>query len=653
MYILTVIPIKKGFLKENLTYFSSQKVNLGSIVEIPIRKKTADAIVVDIDNAHDVKFDIKNKDYQLKKINKIKGPASFSNYFFETCEKLKYYYNTNTGIIIDSVLPKIFLDNISSFKKRGKDSEEKINTNTEDNIENEKLIFQSPWDERISWYKTLIRESFAKKESLYIVAPTIYDTEIFKNELSKGIDSYIYIFNSRITNKNIIENYNKALSEDHPILIIGTASFLCIPRNDIKTIIIEKESSDAYKQIRRPFVDLRNFIEVFAYIKKTKIILSDTILRPETIYRHDIGELGEVRSPSFRLKETKKQTLINMKREFEDKKNKNFEIFGDETKKIIENAIEKKESIFIYTTRKGLAPVTACNDCGHTLTCPSCETPIVLYGTKQMISNKGTTKRIFMCNKCGRKETTEVRCPLCNSWNLTPLGIGADRVYEEIKKIYSQTEILQIDKENTTDKEAKEVINSFEKNKGSILIGTEMAFSYIKENVDHSIVVSLDGILSIPSFNINQKILHIIERLQIITNNNLIIQTRDPENKILENIINGNVLPIFRQDLIERESFGYPPFKKLIKITFTGNKEETEKSRNYINKVLENYDPQIFSAFVGKVKGEYITNTIIKIDPQIWPLPINIKKSINEDLALKLSNLSQAFSINIEPEDLL
>ncbi len=192
-----------------------------------------------------------------------------------------------------------------------------------------------------------------------------------------------------------------------------------------------------------------------------------------------------------------------------------------------------------------------------------------------------------------------------------------------------------------------------EKNKGSILIGTEMAFSYIKENVDHSIVVSLDGILSIPSFNINQKILHIIERLQIITNNNLIIQTRDPENKILENIINGNVLPIFRQDLIERESFGYPPFKKLIKITFTGNKEETEKSRNYINKVLENYDPQIFSAFVGKVKGEYITNTIIKIDPQIWPLPINIKKSINEDLALKLSNLSQAFSINIEPEDLL
>lgn len=652
MYILTVIPIKKGFQKENLTYFCSQKVTLGSIVEIPIRKKTADAIVVDIENAHDVKFDIKNKDYQLKKINKIKGSAIFSNAFFETCESLKYYYNSNTGVIIDSILPKIFLDSISSFKKTKNNSKEN-NIDINNNIDVEKLIFQSPWDERISWYKTLIRESFAKKESLYIVAPTIYDTEILKNELSKGIDSYIYIFNSRINNKNLIENYNKATTEEHPVLIIGTASFICIPREDIKTIIIEKESSEAYKQIRRPFVDLRNFIEVFSYINKVKIILSDTILRPETIYRHENGELGEVRPPSFRLKETKKQILINMKKEFEEKRDKKFEIFGDETKKIIDESLLKKESIFIYITRKGLAPVTACNDCGHTLICPSCETPIVLYGTKQMTANKGTTKRIFMCNKCGRKETTETRCPLCNSWNLTPLGIGADKVYEEIKKIYPQSNILQIDKENTTDKEAKEIINIFEKNKGSILIGTEMAFSYIKENVDHSIVVSLDGILSIPSFNINQKILHIIERLQIITNNNLVIQTRDPENKILENILKGNVLPIFRQDLIERESFGYPPFKKLIKITFIGNKEETEKSRNYINKILENYDPQIFSAFIGKIKGEYVTNTIIKINPQMWQLPKNNKNSINEDLALKLSNLSQAFSINIEPEDLL
>ena len=70
-----------------------------------------------------------------------------------------------------------------------------------------------------------------------------------------------------------------------------------------------------------------------------------------------------------------------------------------------------------------------------------------------------------MCNKCGHKETTEVRCMECNSWNLTPLGIGTDRVYEEVKKLYPNTKIIQIDKEAvSTDKEAHEIMKEFYKN---------------------------------------------------------------------------------------------------------------------------------------------------------------------------------------------
>jgi len=108
-----------------------------------------------------------------------------------------------------------------------------------------------------------------------------------------------------------------------------------------------------------------------------------------------------------------------------------------------------------------------------------------------------------------------------------------------------------------------------------------------------------------------------------------------------------------RQDLKERETFGYPPFKKLIKITFAGNKSDSEKAKNYLEKILADYDPQIFSAFIGKVKGEFVTNTVIKVDPKIWPLPLSDKNIINEDLALKLSSLPPSFSVNIDPEDLL
>lgn len=649
MYIVNVIPLQKKPQNEYLSYFSLIDISLGSIVTIPIRSRNLDAIVVNSEKARDVKTDIKNADFQLKKIIGIKGESPFNKSFFIACQKIKNYVVSNTGTIIKSLLPSVFIENINDLKKVQIKEGENI-----ENIKHEKLIFQANLSDRLAFYRTLIREAFAKKESIFICVPTRYDIDHFSKELTRGIEQYVFTFHSDITKKNLINTYNSSLVETHPILIIGTGIFMSIPRHDIKTVIIEHESSDVYKQIGRPFLDIRSFAEVLSGIQKTKLILGDTLLRPETLYRHEQGEFGEISSPNYRLPQTERQIVVDMKNEVDNTGKRTFTIIGNETKKMIGEAISLKKSVFLFSVRKGLAPITVCNDCGNTLLCPSCSTPIVLYGTKQITATKATTPRIFMCNKCGRKEKTEVSCPKCSSWNLTPLGIGTDKIYEEIKNLYPKTKVIQIDKETTpTQKEATNAIMEFNKNPGSILIGTEMAFSYLKDEVYSSAVISLDGLLGIPSFNITQKILHIIEKLFFITTSNIIIQTRMPENKILQHIISGNVLPLCREDLKERKDFGYPPFKRLIKITFEGTASETEYARSYIEKTLGNYEPQIFSAFISKIKGKYITNTVIKVDPNIWPLPTNEKQNVDQYLYQNLTQLPPSFSINVDPEDLL
>lgn len=649
MYIVTVIPFQRGSQKEYLSYFSGTDIPLGSIVTIPIRSKNFDAIVINTEEARDIKSDIKNADYQMKKIIEIKGDSPFDKSFFIACQKMKNYTISNTGSIIKSLLPRIFIENITSLKKAQVLDDENIKI-----IKNEKLIFQANLSDRLAFYRTLIREAFAKKESIFICVPTHYDIDHFNKELTKGIEKYVFTFDSDMPKKALINAYNSSLSEIHPILIIGTGIFMSIPRHDIKTVILEHESSNVYKQIGRPFLDIRSFAEVLSGIKKTKLIFGDTLLRPEILYRHSIGEFGEISSPLYRLPQTEQQIIVDMKDEVDEKGKKVFKTIGLETKKIIDKALENNKSVFLFSVRKGLAPITTCNDCGHTLLCPSCSTPIVLYGTKQLTANKSTTTRVFMCNKCGRKEKTEISCPYCSSWNLTPLGVGTDKVYEEIRALYPKVKVFQIDKEATpTQKEAMLAITEFNKNPGSILIGTEMAFSYLKDEVYCSAVISLDGLFSIPSFNITQKILHIIEKLFSITTSNIIIQTRNPENKILQNILSGNVLPLCREDLQERKDFGYPPFKRLIKITFEGTPLETEKARNFIETTLGDYEPQIFSAFISRIKGKYITNTVIKLDPTIWPLPTDENRTIDENLYQNLSHLPPSFSVNVDPEDLL
>ncbi len=651
MYIVTVIPIKKGIGKEYLTYFSAQDIPLGTIVTVPVRSKNIDAIVISIENAVSMKSDLKSRNYELKKITGVKGKSPFTKEFFIACERMKDYVVSSTGSVIEKMIPNVYLENIKDLKET--DHILEVESRLE-NIKHEKLIFQALEKERLAFYRTLIREAFAKKQSVFICVPTRYDIEVWKDALVKGIEQYVYAFHGDINKKTLVKMYNDVISEPHPIIILGTGMFLSIPRADIKTIILEHESSDSYKQFGKPYLDIRSFVEVFSSITKTKLIFGDTLLRPDTLHRHDQGELGEIASPLFRLPHTERKFIVDMKEELDDKGVKKFTVISDRVKKMIGDAVLKKESVFLFSVRKGLAGVTVCHDCGHTLLCPECSTPVVLYGAKQRTSTKIEQNRIFMCNKCGHKETTEVSCKECGSWNLTALGIGTDRVYEEIVELFPKVNIIQIDKEATgSDKEARDAINSFYKNKGSILIGTELAFSYLNTKVDHSAIISLDGLLSIPSFNITQKILHIIEKLHYLTNSDFIIQTRNPDNKILEHVLSGNILPLYREDLKERERFGYPPFKRLIKITFSGTAIETNKARAFIDKILGEYDPQVFSAFIGKIRGQYITNTVIKIKPTEWQLPTSDKKSAKSTLAENLYILPPSFSINVDPEDLL
>lgn len=650
MYVVTVIPIKKGIGKEYLTYFSAQDIPLGTVVTVPVRSKMIDAIVISIENAVSMKSDLKSRDYELKKIIGIKGRSPFTKEFFIACERMKDYVVSSTGNVIEKMIPNVYLENIKDLKEIAYLDIE----NGLENIKHEKLIFQALEEDRLAFYRTLIREAFAKKQSIFICVPTRYDIENWKSGLVKGIEKYVYAFHGDINKKTLIKMYNDVINESHPIIIIGTGMFLSIPRQDIKTIILEHESSDSYKQFGKPYLDTRSFVEVFSSITKTKLIFGDTLLRPDTLYRHEQGELGEIASPLFRLPQAERQFVVDMKNEVDEKGTKKFTVLSDKTKKLIATTIANKESMFLFSIRKGLAGVTVCHDCGHTLLCPQCSSPVVLYGSKQRTSTKIEQSRIFMCNKCGHKETTEVSCKECGSWNLTALGIGTDRVREEIIEYFPKANVIQIDKESTsTDKEARNAIDSFYKNKGSILIGTELAFSYLNTQVDHSAIISLDGLLSIPSFNITQKILHIIEKLHYLTSNNFIIQTRNTDNKILDQILSGNILPLYREDLKERKQFGYPPFKRLIKITFAGTASDTNKARVFIDKILSQYDPQVFSAFIGKVKGQYITNTVIKIDPAEWQLPIQGRKPVPSELAQNLAKLPPSFSINVDPEDLL
>ncbi|MEZ4103384.1 MAG: hypothetical protein R3B55_02420 [Candidatus Paceibacterota bacterium] len=80
--------------------------------------------------------------------------------------------------------------------------------------------------------------------------------------------------------------------------------------------------------------------------------------------------------------------------------------------------------MFLFTLRKGYATTTICNDCG-TIATEDGE-PLILFEDREK------NIRYFKTIKSKKILNAERTCTNCKSWNLVPLGIGTEKVYEEV-----------------------------------------------------------------------------------------------------------------------------------------------------------------------------------------------------------------------------
>lgn len=644
MYVITVIPLKKSVQKETLTYFTSQETKPGMIVHVPVRKRTIPGLVIDIKNAEEEKSNLKNADFNLKKVTDVVGPSPLRPELFDTLTDLRDYYVTETGILIDLLLPAFMIGAYEELAQPHESVDRKISIT---NLAQEKLIYQAPLEDRLSYYKTYIRASFAKKESVFIMLPTIHEIESVAETLRKGIETYTFVLHSDISQKELVILYNQIIDEPHPILIIATGSYLSVPRHDVTTVIVERENSSAYKTVSRPVVDLRIVAEVFSKRINAKLILGDTLLRPETIWRKSNHEFGEVSPIVFRRSIEVETEIIDMREQIEMiGREKDVAMLSIETKELI-NALERRSGhIFLFTLKKGIASITECSDCKRIVSCPQCKNPLILR-------NENGKKRIFYCTTCKDVTDTRSRCGTCGSYNLTPLGIGTERVVELMEKLYPDVPIVRFDKDSIKgEAAARKAIEFFYAEKKAVLVGTELALYYLQEKVDYTVVVSFDSLFAIPNFRIGERIIGLVSSLASYTEKKLIIQTRNPDEKILSSITQGNFADWHKHEIIDRERFGYPPFTTLIKVSLAGSDEKLARTRANLEEGFKDWNP-IFPETRSRVRGYPTLTMILKIPRLKWsPKTIIADGVLDPELLELLRTFPPNWSVTIDPQDL-
>lgn len=626
MKIASVIPIGRGISKETLSYFTASPVSPGAIVKVPVRSKSVPALVVDTEDASEHKSDLKSLSFSLKKIEEVISPKFLSSHFIKAAESTAEYFVGTTGSVLSTLIPKSILLAANRLSPALEiSSSQKFN----------KLVIQSDDAERFAHYKSIVREEFARKSSVFLCLPTVADVKRAVKNLEKGIGEYLYVFHSQLKKKEIERLWNKLAEEKHAVLIIATGNFFCLPRADIGTIVMERECSRAYKAQTRPFLDIRVFAEHFAKQIGARIVFGDTLLRTESVYRYKHDELMELTPLKFRSLTAADQTLVDMRKV--DAGESKFKILSKKLEDLIIHSKENNERLFLFASRRGLSPLTFCSDCGSVVECNRCKAPITLHSNSE--------KRFFMCHRCGEKRSAEEKCKVCTSWRLKTLGVGIESVAELIERKFPHITLFKIDSDSTkTHAKALATANKFLESPGSILLGTEMALLYLNGTIENSAVVSIDSMFNMPDFRINEKILYILLKIRALAEKKIIFQTRNTGANIFDFTIRGNLIDFYKGEIEERKVFDYPPFTVLIKISLTGKEEIVKEEMEKLVEIFAEFDLQTYPAFNAHIKGKYTMNGLIKIGSDRW---------VEKDLLEKLRSLPPYFSISVDPENIL
>jgi len=512
---------------------------------------------------------------------------------------------------------------------------------------NTTLLFGVTSSGKTEVYIELIKEYLQKGRQVLYLLPEIALTTQLVSRLRKHFGNEVAVYHSKYNQNERIEVWNQVLNQSEKAkVVIGARSALFLPFQDLGLILVDEEYEQTFKQHDpAPRYHARDTAIVLGEMHKAKILLGSATPSIETYFNTENQKFGLVElTERYQKTELPKIEIVDLKDKHFRKKMTGH--FSDTLLEEITNVLENGEQVILFQNRRGFAPILECLTCGHIPQCPNCDVSLTYHKQKSQIR----------CHYCGYAIAKPMHCHACQSVELTTKGFGTEQIQLELEELFSDKKIIRMDRDTTGGKFGYEkIIDSFKTRESDILVGTQMLAKGLDfDNVGLVGILNADNMLYHPDFRAFERSFQLMTQVsgragRSEKQGKVIIQTYNPTHPIIQKVIKNDYLSMYKQELTERQTFEYPPYFRLIKLTL--KHRDFEKLRDgsmWLYQSLKNtlglpvLGPE--EPPVGRIRNEYIRTILIKI-----PNNKNLK-SVKEIISKNLNSfdaISQFRSIKV------
>lgn len=445
------------------------------------------------------------------------------------------------------------------------------------------LLFGVTGSGKTEVYMELIEDSLNKGKTSIVLVPEISLTPQMVLRFQKRFGDNIAAIHSALSDGEKYDEWRRIVSGEAKI-VIGARSAIFAPLNNIGMIIIDEEHSDSYKQDdSNPRYNAKDIALLRGKYHNCPVIMGSATPSLEVFARAKKGVFKLLELPNrINGKSLPHINIVDMNEMISKTKGH----FSPVLLEAISARLLKNEQIILLLNRRGYSSFVTCKNCGYTFKCPNCDITLTYH----------KSSRTLRCHYCGYGTKVYDTCPECHEKSINDLGVGTEKVEEELNKLFPESKILRMDFDTTSRKGMHEkMIKDFKNHEYDILLGTQIVSKGLDfDNVTLVGVINADTSLNIPDFRSSETTFSLLAQVagragRSDKEGEVVIQTFNPEHYAIQYTKRYDYLGFYNKEMSIRRELKYPPYYYIcyVKISGKDNKYIYEESLK-ITKLFHN-----------------------------------------------------------------
>ncbi|GGA81267.1 replication restart helicase PriA [Puia dinghuensis] len=496
------------------------------------------------------------------------------------------------------------------------------------------------------------------QQVLYLLPEIALTAQIIRR-LKQHFGGYIGVYHSKFSQNERLEIWNKIRTGELKI-ILGARSALFLPFSDLGLVVADEEHDPSYKQQEpAPRYHARDAAIYYASLFGAKVLLGSATPSVETYYNATTGKYGLVelterygagKLPEINIVDTKALRFARMapvkkeepfagaswltdtmgaredsgdaergKKEVSESptgaRDNGKPILSPALHAAMDKALAAGKQVILFQNRRGYSPYQVCEVCGWIPQCRYCDVSLNFH----KLTNK------LHCHYCGTVYPPVHTCAACGNHRFVQRNFGTERIEEYLGDVFPKARVARMDIDSVRGKTAHDtLIQQFEQGRIDILVGTQMVVKGLDfENVSVVGILDADSILNFADFRVSERAFQLMEQVSGRAGRKdaegvVLIQVANTAHPVLGYVKEHDYKLFYQHEIAARQQFGYPPFSRVIRVTFRHRDKEVVQSaaQFFANNLKKDFEPWLVGPaepVVARIRNQYLMELLLKL----------------------------------------